>query len=118
MSSARETVARDTAARREDLIALSHRLHAHPETAWEEHRAAAWVGEAMAHAGFDVTPQYLGLDTAVRATAGSGPLHVVLCAEYDALPGLGHAWATTSSQRHRSAPRWRSLPSPTSSGSP
>ena len=91
MSSARETVARDIAARREDLIALSHRLHAHPETAWEEHRAAAWVGEAMAHAGFDVTPQYLGLDTALRATAGSGPLHVVLCAEYDAMPGLGHA---------------------------
>ena len=91
MSSARETVTRDIAARREDLIALSRRLHAHPETAWEEHRAAAWVGEAMAHAGFDVTPQYLGLDTAVRATAGSGPLHVVLCAEYDALPGLGHA---------------------------
>lgn len=91
MISARDIVAGEVAARREDLIGLSHRLHEHPETAWEEHRAAAWVGEAMADAGFDVTPQYLGLDTAVRATAGSGPLHVVLCAEYDALPGLGHA---------------------------
>ena len=32
-----------------------------------------------------------GLPTAVRATVGSGPLHVALCAEYDALPGIGHA---------------------------
>jgi amidohydrolase len=91
VSSARDAVALDVAARRDDLLALSHRLHAHPEVAWEEHRAAAWVGEAMADAGFAVEPAYLGLDTALRATTGSGSLHVVLCAEYDALPGLGHA---------------------------
>lgn len=88
---AREAVRLDVAGRASALLDLSHRLHAHPETAWEEHRAAGWVGEAMAAGGFDVTPAYLGLDTALRATRGSGPLHVVLCAEYDALPGLGHA---------------------------
>ncbi len=91
MTTAREAVAGDVNARRDGLLELSHRLHAHPEVAWEEHRAAAWVGEAMSGAGFDVEAAYLGLETAVRATAGSGPLHVVLCAEYDALPGLGHA---------------------------
>jgi len=91
VNAAREAVASDVAARRDALLALSHRLHAHPEVAWEEHRAAAWVGEAMSAAGFDVEPVYLGLETAVRATTGTGPLHVVLCAEYDALPGLGHA---------------------------
>jgi amidohydrolase len=91
VSSARDAVAHDVAARRDDLLALSHRLHANPEVAWEEHRAAAWVGGSMADAGFAVETAYLGLDTALRATAGSGPLHVVLCAEYDALPGLGHA---------------------------
>ena len=91
MNAAREAVAGDVAAHSDALLALSHRLHAHPEVAWEEHRAAAWVGEAMAAAGFDVEPVYLGLETAVRATTGTGPLHVVLCAEYDALPGLGHA---------------------------
>jgi len=91
VSSPREIVVREVASRHDDLIALSHRVHAHPETAWEEHRAASWVGEAMAAAGFDVTRQYLDLETAVRATAGSGPFHVALCAEYDALPGLGHA---------------------------
>ncbi|MFN8158519.1 MAG: M20 family metallopeptidase [Candidatus Nanopelagicales bacterium] len=88
---AHDAVRRSVAGRRDELLALSHRIHANPETAWEEHRAAGWVGEAMAGGGFDVTPAYLGLDTALRATRGSGPLHVVLCAEYDALPGLGHA---------------------------
>ncbi|WP_322987319.1 hypothetical protein [Phaeacidiphilus oryzae] len=31
----------------EELIALSERLHADPETAWEEHRAAAAVPELL-----------------------------------------------------------------------
>ncbi|QKJ20487.1 M20 family metallopeptidase [Microbacterium hominis] len=74
-----------------DLITLSETLHAHPETAWEEHRAAAWVGEALADAGFRVTPRYLGYETALLAEAGSGPITIGLMAEYDALPGLGHA---------------------------
>lgn len=78
-------------AARPSLVALSEVLHAHPETAWEEHRAAGWVGDALAGAGFRVTPGYLGFDTALLAEAGSGPRVVGLMAEYDALPGLGHA---------------------------
>lgn len=74
-----------------DLISLSERLHANPETAWEEHRAAGWVGDALDAAGFTVTPAYLGLETALLAEAGSGPVTIGVMAEYDALPGLGHA---------------------------
>ncbi|MCE4027639.1 M20 family metallopeptidase [Microbacterium sp. Au-Mic1] len=74
-----------------DLIRLSETLHANPETAWQEHRAAAWVGEALAAAGFRVTPAYLGLGTALLAETGSGPTVIGIMAEYDALPGLGHA---------------------------
>ena len=73
------------------LIDLSHRIHSHPEVAWEEVRAAAWVADAMSLGGFEVTQQAYALDTAVEAVCGSGPLTVVICAEYDALPGLGHA---------------------------
>ncbi len=73
------------------FVALSETIHAHPETAWEEHRASEWVGDALATAGFDVEPAYLGLPTALRAVAGSGPVRIGLMAEYDALPGLGHA---------------------------
>lgn len=73
------------------LVGLSHRLHAHPEVAWEEVRAVSWVGAELSEAGFEVDEGICGLPTAFRATYGSGPLNVGLCAEYDALPGLGHA---------------------------
>jgi len=85
--SAAATIAADT----DRLIRLSEQLHAHPETAWEEHDAARWVAEGLDEAGFTVTPAYLGLETAFHATIGSGPFRLGLCAEYDALPGLGHA---------------------------
>lgn len=75
----------------EGLIQLSERLHADWETAWEEHRAAAMVPELLNAAGFEVTSAYLGLPTAFLARFGSGPTRIALCAEYDALPGLGHA---------------------------
>lgn len=75
----------------EVLVGLSHRIHAHPELGWHEYRASGWVGEVLAAAGYSVEAGIGGFPTALRATAGSGPLHVGLCAEYDALPGLGHA---------------------------
>src|ERR687883_376181 len=76
---------------RDDLVGLSHRIHAHPEIKWEEEQSSAWVAEALAGYGFDVEPGLCELPTAFEARFGSGPLHVALCAEYDALPGIGHA---------------------------
>ncbi len=73
----------------DDLIALSHDLHAHPETAFEEHRSVAAVAEMLE--GFHVTRGVCGMPTAFSARAGSGPLVVAVCAEYDALPEVGHA---------------------------
>lgn len=77
--------------RREALIALSHRIHAHPEIGFEEERAAGWLCEDLADLGFAVTRGVGDLPTAFVARAGRGPLHVAFCAEYDALPGIGHA---------------------------
>ncbi|HEV7865876.1 MAG TPA: amidohydrolase [Acidimicrobiia bacterium] len=74
-----------------DLVDLSHRIHAHPEIRWEEEQACAWLGETLDGYGFAVDSGICDLPTAFQATAGSGPLHVVVCAEYDALPGIGHA---------------------------
>ncbi|MDH2414148.1 M20 family metallopeptidase [Nocardioides sp. CER19] len=91
MTNAKDRVSETVAAHAGRLIALSERLHASPETAWEEHQAARWVAEALDEAGFTVSPGYLGLETAFLATYGSGPFRLGLCAEYDALPGLGHA---------------------------
>lgn len=78
-------------AAREQLVALSHGVHADAEVGFEEHRSSARVAEAMAQAGFEVTHGTCGMDTAVVAEYGSGPLVVGICAEYDALPGIGHA---------------------------
>ena len=87
----KDTITETVAGARERLTGLSHRLHAHPEVAWAEERAAAWVAAELADAGFDVEANACGLPTAFIARAGTGPLHVGVCAEYDALPALGHA---------------------------
>lgn len=76
---------------REMLIGLSHRIHGKPELAFEEEHAAGWLCDALDAAGFHVQRGVQGLPTAFLARAGSGPLHIGICAEYDALPGIGHA---------------------------
>lgn len=76
---------------REEMIALSHRIHAHPELGFEEEKSSAWLCETLSDAGFSVQKGICDLPTAFRATVGSGPLHVGICAEYDCLPGIGHA---------------------------
>ncbi len=94
MATARDarTVAADAvAAAAGSLVALSHGVHTDAELAFEEHRSSARVAEALAAAGFDVTHGVAGLATAVDARYGTGDLTVAICAEYDALPGVGHA---------------------------
>jgi len=76
---------------REQLVALSRRIHARPEVAFEEEHAATACAEVLDAAGFRVTRGVCDLPTAFVARAGSGPLHVAFCAEYDSLPGIGHA---------------------------
>lgn len=75
----------------DSLIALSRQLHGDPEVAWQEHRACAAVSAQLSEHGFEVESNYLGLPTAFRATNGTGSRRVAVFAEYDALPGLGHA---------------------------
>ena len=73
------------------VVALSHRIHARPELAFEEEQAAGWIGDMLDTAGFTVERGVGGLPTALRARVGHGPLHVAFLAEYDSLPGIGHA---------------------------
>jgi amidohydrolase len=78
-------------ASREQLVDLSHRIHAHPELNFEEHQSSRWVADELERGGFTVDYGVCDLPTAFLATIGSGPLHVGICAEYDALPDIGHA---------------------------
>ena len=87
----REAAAQHVARAAEALVALSHAVHGDAELAFEEHRSSDRVASLLAASGLDVEHGVAGLDTAFVATAGSGPLTVAICAEYDALPGIGHA---------------------------
>ncbi|MFL5727742.1 MAG: M20 family metallopeptidase [Chloroflexota bacterium] len=79
---------------RDEIIALSHRIHANPEVAFEEHDAAASVADSLRAHGFDVELPAGSLATAIRATRrggrGGDRPRIGILAEYDALPGLGH----------------------------
>jgi amidohydrolase len=78
---------------RERLVALSRKIFEHPETLMEEHRACAWICEALQEDQFQIEQGIAGMDTAFRATfpgKADGPV-VAILAEYDALPGIGHA---------------------------
>lgn len=89
----REAEARVTAASA-DLAALADFIHAHPETAYQERAAAARIADLLASRGFAVTRGAGGVETALVALpedAASGGPTIAMLAEYDALPGLGHA---------------------------
>ncbi len=76
---------------RGELVALSHFVHAHPELGYEEFESSEAVASTLERAGFRVERGVAGLPTAFRASYGDGRLHVAYCAEYDALPDVGHA---------------------------
>ncbi|KAF4944503.1 hypothetical protein FSARC_14657 [Fusarium sarcochroum] len=65
-------------------------VHSHPETAYQEVFAHKTLTDFLEQHGFEVKRHAWGLDTAFEATFGSGGRQVVFCAEYDALPGIGH----------------------------
>ncbi|MGH9477179.1 MAG: M20 family metallopeptidase [Terriglobales bacterium] len=75
----------------QQLVEISHCIHRHPELGFEEEKASAWLCDALDAGGFRVQRGIAGLPTAFVAEAGNGPLHVAICAEYDALPEIGHA---------------------------
>jgi len=87
----KEAAKRDIDNAGEALVELSHAIHARPELRFEEHQASAMVADMLQGVGFTVDMGVCDLPTAFVATSGSGPLVVAICAEYDALPGIGHA---------------------------
>ncbi|OAQ98969.1 hypothetical protein LLEC1_00599 [Akanthomyces lecanii] len=70
---------------------INYQIHSEPELAYEEHKAHANFVSLLESLGFHVTPNAYGVTTAFSAEYGSGGRLVVFNAEYDALPGIGHA---------------------------
>jgi amidohydrolase len=77
---------------RPSLQEVALAIHADPELAYEEHHASDRLAGLLTTAGLDVERPYRGLQTSFAAElrCQGGPV-VALCAEYDALPGIGHA---------------------------
>jgi len=76
---------------RQQLIQLSLKIHDSPELGLEEEKASAWLIGYLQDNGFNVERAIAGLGTAFRAAYGRGSPKIALLAEYDALPGIGHA---------------------------
>lgn len=88
----KEEVRDSIAGAAEVLVELSRRIQAHPEIAYQEFQAAAWISDLLESRGYDVQRGIGGLETAFVGTCeggDSGPTIAVI-AEYDALPGVGH----------------------------
>ncbi|KAH7022013.1 metal-dependent amidase/aminoacylase/carboxypeptidase [Ilyonectria destructans] len=66
-------------------------LHANPETGYQEFLAHNTLTGYLEDQGFKVKKQTYGLETSFEAEIGEGGRLVVFCAEYDALPTIGHA---------------------------
>jgi amidohydrolase len=77
---------------KDGILAVSDYLMENPEIAMEERMAAARLAEYLRSEGFEVEENLAGMATAFRATKknGEGP-KLAFLAEYDALPGYGHA---------------------------
>lgn len=74
-------------------IQTSQAIHANPEIGNEEVFASAKHVDLLTQAGFEVTTAVAGHETsfyAVKDSGKEGPT-IAYLAEYDALPGLGHA---------------------------
>jgi len=75
------------------LLEVSHSLHANPETAFEEFHACKTLCQSLQDHGLTAEAGVFTLETAFESQlvgTGEGPT-VAILAEYDALPGIGHA---------------------------
>lgn len=90
-ATARELVHSSLVELRPAIIALSHDISDNPELAYEEVHAAQWLLDAVAGIPGIRTRHGIGpVETAFTAETGTGGFTVTLCAEYDALPDIGH----------------------------
>lgn len=91
MEECHDTVASTIDASHDELYNINKQLHSNPETAYQEHFAHETLTTYLSSRGFDVKKHTYGLDTSFEVEVGTGGRLVIICAEYDALPQIGHA---------------------------
>ncbi len=71
---------------------IASAIFAEPELGYQEFKSSARLADFLESNGFKVERNLLDMPTAFHATCGSGEgPNVAFLAEFDALPGLGHA---------------------------
>jgi len=77
---------------RDEIVGVSRRIHEEPELGHQEYKASKLLAEELKRHGYDVKLGVSGMETAFIASRRrkKGPT-VGILAEYDALPGIGHA---------------------------
>ncbi|MGH9891657.1 MAG: M20 family metallopeptidase [bacterium] len=78
-------------ARAGELTEISRWMYENPEIAYQERESSARLADFLKGNGFAVEYPAYGLETAFAARSGDTGPEVIICAEYDALPGVGHA---------------------------
>ena len=87
----KEQARQRVADQRPRLEELNLWLHDNPETAYEEYQSSERLAQTLEGYGFTVEYPAYGLETSFAARSGQEGPELVICAEYDALPGIGHA---------------------------
>lgn len=72
----------------EKFTEVSDKIWSYAEPAFEEHKSSQLQQEIMAEEGFDIETGIAGMETAFKATFGSGKPVIGFLGEFDALPGL------------------------------
>ena len=89
----KEKIVKAVEAGYEEAVVLSDWMSDHPEVSGSEYETSAKLVEYLKDHGFEVEYPYAGIETAFRGIYGSNnhKHKVAIMAEYDALPGVGHA---------------------------
>ena len=87
----KQSIVRQIEFERPSLEKIALKIHANPELGLQEFKACEWLTQYLAERGFNIERGICEMPTAFRATYGKGKPSIALLAEYDALPGIGHA---------------------------
>ena len=91
MASLKDLASTAVDACRQELYQLSEQIWRNPELCFKEYKAHELLTSFLEKKGFAVERSFTGIETAFRATFGSGRPNVCVICEYDALPEIGHA---------------------------
>ena len=89
----KEQVSREIDILRDEMVRIAQSMFIRPEIGYQEYESSKLLSDFLKGHGFKVTNNIAGMETAFFGTYSQdseGPT-IALLAEYDALPGMGHA---------------------------